>query len=464
MANPFASLGAVPIMQTIQDTLQRQASLQNQYILGAERQQMMQIRGQEMQERQATMSALKADFQGGLAASIDKTDIPSDSDSPIMLAQKQVRQLEREVQTNNQRARMIADAGGAPEVAHQYLRDAQTSQAKLTSAMRELRLEQRNQAREMSNVAADVGPENFPTSFAQLRALDPQVDRKYSWDRDVDGKPVWGDTTKRTLDTIRNTAMTAKEQVDERLKADKAIEDAKVRESRLEEEKVRIAKLKSEAAIAQVNAERAGKGLPLLRREGVARDTKESKSVDRLQALADREPTKAAVESSQASIRSYAKDTWPGFEFDETLSSFARSVAAKTNSIRAEAAKRGEDMDLDEARLEAIESLKPFVKETTIGGHDLPFVGHIGGSKVLTFRRAGVPNPEPKPAEKVSGKDATVMIAESDRTVLKSGLALQGRGTEDRPFVGVKTKEERDQLPADSYYVGPDGVTYHKAK
>jgi hypothetical protein len=60
MPNPFSSLGAVPVMQTIQDMLQRQQNLTNSQILGQERQQTINIRQQEIGERNATMDGAAA--------------------------------------------------------------------------------------------------------------------------------------------------------------------------------------------------------------------------------------------------------------------------------------------------------------------------------------------------------------------------------------------------------------------
>ena len=62
MPNPFSSLGAVPIMATIQDMLQKQANLRNSTILGNERQQQIDMRQQEMTERSATMKVLAQDL------------------------------------------------------------------------------------------------------------------------------------------------------------------------------------------------------------------------------------------------------------------------------------------------------------------------------------------------------------------------------------------------------------------
>ena len=393
MANPLGALGSIPIMDVIQGTLQRSANLRNSQILGDERQQLMQIRAQEMAERQATMKALQQDLQGGLQAQIDKSDIPSDDDTPIGLAQKNVRMLQQQFATANQRALSIANAGGMPEVAMQYQKEAEAIQARLIAANREYRLEQHNQAKAIGEAASSISPDgsNFDHVFVDLKSQDPRIARKYAWDRDVNDNPVWGDITRRTLNTIAQSSMTAKDQIEEQRKAQKEVDDAQERQLRMQKEKVEQKKLDAEAAIAQVNARRATEGKPLLGRETERErtdvSTSATKSADRLKAIADRAPTKDAVNSARSLIRG----EYGGAEFDDTLDSFAQAVAAKTNEIRAKAARSGQDMELDEARSQALDALKPFVTQTTHGGTDLPIIGHVGGSKQLSFRRSGTP-------------------------------------------------------------------------
>jgi len=396
MPNPFASLGAIDVMGTIQNMLQRQATLRDTQLLGDEREQIIALRKQEIQERQNTMQVLARELQGGISAT-DKSSIPDESDSPITLAQKQVRRFQQEAQQLSQTARELAQGGGTPAVAQDYLRRAKEAEAKVIPAMRELRLEQAQQAKIIGELAGAANAENFDNIFGQLEAQDPRIGRKYNFDRDANDRPVWGDKTQRTMTTLRDTSIAAKDQIDLKRKADEDKQKAADREETRTLNKKRADELDTKIAIGRVNAERAQAGKPLLGHEGVGERTPaEAASAKRLRAIADKEPTKDSVSSAAAYIRSTAKDEWPDKEFDDTLPSFAKSVAAKSNELRAEAAKNGEPIELDEARDQAFNLLKPFVKETTEGGINLPFVGRTGGKSVLSFRRAGVPAPTPK--------------------------------------------------------------------
>jgi hypothetical protein len=299
--------------------------------------------------------------------------------------------------------------------------------------------------------------------MTKLREVDPKIDRKYPFDRDVNDQPVWGPKTERTLNTIGQASMTYKEQLDSKIKADKAIADAADQEDKRRLNKLREKDLDAKVAIDQVNAERARQGLGPLARERAPAASKDKvdKSVDRLQAMADKEPTNSFLESSQASIRSYAKEQ--GYEFDDTMPVFARAVAAKTNGLRAEAAKRGKDLSIEDARAEALDSMKSFVKKSD---KEVPWYMPGKSEHKMTFSYPGPAGKAPattEPANKVEGKDANVLIATTDRTVLKSGLQLQGRGTVEAPFVGVKTQAEFDQLPSGAIFVDPkDGKKYKK--
>ena len=451
MPNPFGSIGSIPVMSVVQDMLQRQATIRNQQILGDEREQLIKIRAQEMQERQATMKALQQDLQGGIQAQIDKTTIPSEDDSAIGLAQKNVRSLQQQFDTTNQRAMAVANAGGSPEFAMQLRREADGLQSRLIQANRELRLEQRNQARMMGESAGAIAPDgsNFDQVMNDLRTQDPRIDRKYTWDRDVDGKPVYGDTSRRTLNTIAQASMTAKDQVEQRLKLDKAAQDVQDRELKRKKEEEEIKRIDSQTALNNARRDK------LLAPKPAAED-KPSKSADRLQAIADKAPTKDAVNGARAAIRNEFKG-----EFDDSIDTLAQSVAAKTNELRANAAKRGEELDMDDARSQAIDLIRPYVKSTEQGWTDPIFGYHFGSGTKLSFNRAATPLPKAEPPK--AGSDAD-LLKRLNAVGLEIGITngkVNGKGGPGNPVQLSKDSGRADvqyeALPSGTEFVGPDG-------
>jgi hypothetical protein len=392
MPNPFASLGSIDVMGTIQNMLQRQATLRDTQLLGDEREQTIALRKQEMEQRQRTLQVLAQDLQGGVTAGVDKGTLPSENDTPIAAAQKQVRQLERQFSQWSTAAKNIAGSGGTLEAANYYMKRAEEAQGKLTAAMRELRLEQKNQTKEMSNLATGITEENFGPRMEQLRAQDPSIDRKYTFDRDPSGNPIWGDKTVQTLNTIRDAGRSAQEQLtlDEKIKEDKI--KTVEREQALKNKKLEEQKLDSEVVMARIDAERAKAGKPKLGHEGVPKQTEAEKEADAISKSAVVEPSEGMVKAAKASVEAFVSERYPNVKKDSTMNAFAQDVAARANVLRADALKKKQELSIEDARQQAMDILGQFLKTTA------PVTGWFGSEKEpakIVYRRAGVNSTTP---------------------------------------------------------------------
>jgi hypothetical protein len=100
--------------------------------------------------------------------------------------------------------------------------------------------------------------------------------------------------------------------------------------------------------------------------------------------------SKPATAVMKASARDVIKSD-PAFKdapMGGTLDAFAADVADRANKIRADAARGGEDMGLDEARQQALDELRPFVKKEMVG--ESHFAGMtFGGEQRSAYRRPG---------------------------------------------------------------------------
>src|SRR5262249_2417555 len=93
----------------------------------------------------------------------------------------------------------------------------------------------------------------------------------------------------------------------------------------------------------------------------------------------------------------YVRSEFNG-KFDGTLGAFANDVASRANKIRADAAARGDDISMDDARQQAIEQLRPFIKTTEAASEGylpgVPLVGGIGKhGATLTYSRSSTKQP-----------------------------------------------------------------------
>jgi hypothetical protein len=178
--------------------------------------------------------------------------------------------------------------------------------------------------------------------------------------------------------------------------------------------------------------------------------------------LASKPATPAMANLAKASIQ--AQGDFKDAKFDDTLNAFAGDVADRANRIRADANREGEDIGLDEARQQAIAELKPFVKKTMVGQHEI--AGYkFGGEERYSYQRASsspeVTNKPKTPAGANAETDALdvklVQAGLRDFSIADGKVVAKNGG-----LVTVSNKTQRDALPLGTVYIGPDGKQWTK--
>jgi hypothetical protein len=431
---------------------QAQQNIEDGKQLAALRNVEVQLAGQRMQEQKITQEVFARELAGGAAAQ-GKSTMASPDDTPVVSMQKEATRLQQQAQFWEKASREIAAKGGDATFAQKLLVDANNAMFRSKQMMQEARLEQRDAAKQIGSIAGTaVDDPSFQVAMQQLRTVDPKVDSKYLFDRDQGGNPIWGDTTKRTMYTLNQSGMDAGKALDEKIKIDDNLRKASETVAKIAEDNARAAELDSRAALnrsktpgtKEYEAASAGGDRAAARAQAT-----------RLSKLADAAPTKTMIDSAREDVNAYVKAEYSGAKFDDTLGAFANDVAARANKIRADAAARGDSISMDDARYQAIESLKPFIvdKEKPKEG----FMGFYASPGVKTYRRASqpvvVPTEDKKNAELVGNLNKVGL-----QVTVTNGKVTGANG---QP-VQVKSKEQRDALPAGTIYIGPDGKQWTK--
>lgn len=130
---------------------------------------------------------------------------------------------------------------------------------------------------------------------------------------------------------------------------------------------------------------------------------------DRLKSVAAKPSTKLMRDSAKDTIK--ADPDFQKAKFDSSIDALAGDVADRANKIRADAFRGGEDMSLDDARQQALDELRPFVKNELVGEHQIGSY-KWGGEPRSTYRRPGGASSEAPAADKApNGGDADVAKA-----------------------------------------------------
>lgn len=382
MANPFVALESVPVMATITDMLQRQADLQRT-------QASTQLIGQQTQVLNQQVESEKK-FQAGLAqlANAKQAQESADKSAPqpfgpfgnSEMAKPIIDGYRSESQSATQYRQLAQVAINAGDYARQKQYEGEAIAA--DNRAREwytqgLKLAQ-DQRKELAATAGSYDPNgsNLQDVVAAVKAVDPKLLNGSQFDRDGQGNIKVGDGTTKAFETISNQSMSRAEQLSAKREADKIVQDSKrnaLSDARIaEREKMDDARL----AVMQHGMTVQDKRLDLAQEQV---DLKKN----RLTAIASKPANETMKKSARATI--LAAD--PEAKWDDTIDSYTADVADRANKIRADEARAGNDMGLDDARQQAIDELSPFVSTKQKGGTEL--FGHkFGGTEVSTYTRS----------------------------------------------------------------------------
>ncbi len=283
------NLAMGPVMPQLLQLLGQQAQLAETQVTTQYREEQLKEAKDNAAQRQRTQQILMQDLSGGLQAGIDKSNLPSQDDNPVVAAQKQLKVIQAQTQQMSQLAAAVR-AGGDPEYADHLDSIVNQKQERYNSLSREMRLEQANQLKTMGAYAASARDQDtFSASLNSMKTIDPDVSRKYSFDRDIDGNPVWGPKTARTMDTIKEAGMTETERAKYEDAKATAGDRAQAAKAKLDKEKADALYADSRAALEGLHLKREEQGLDpktgLPPKEKAAPKTEEDKQRDRLQAI-----------------------------------------------------------------------------------------------------------------------------------------------------------------------------------
>jgi len=386
-------------------------------------------------EDQANRQVLSNFLQGSQAMG-DKSNDIQEGDSPVTVAQKSLRQAQTQAQQSWGLANALIKAGGSVGLAERYVTDARMADQRALNAQRELRLEQKDQALRASNIAGTASDEpTFQSAIAQLREEAPDMVNRLSWDTDAAGKPVLGETSKRTMNTLAQSGMTEAQKIDKQVKVEDELRKQREEARKIEDDKVNLQE--KNARIANLNqSTRSSKALEE-QREEVTRE-KQAKAA-RAQVIASKDPTKEMVNQARAAIEAKYDE-----KFDtKSLDAFAGDVAARANKIRADNLRAGVDVSVDEARQQAMDELDQFSKKNH---QEADFFHWFPDKDTRSYSRGRSPDAAPEKTEAKQSqvnKPSNTPIPLPPGSVAQRNAALVKNQVYDTPqgkgrFIGMK--------------------------
>lgn len=233
-----------------------QARTQDTKALAALRGVETQLAQQRLQEENISRQVFAKSLADG---AIQQGDAASPDDTPIVSAQKDARRLQQQAQFYRKAAADMAQQGGSLEFAQKLTKDAYDAEQRSRQLLMEARLEQRDAAKQVGSIASGmIDPANveaFQVGMRQLRAMDPNIDDRYPWDRDANNHPIAGPRSASVAKQLATSGTDAGKLLDDKIKMDQAKQMAALNEARTRE-----ANAKAREADAKAAKERSGLG------------------------------------------------------------------------------------------------------------------------------------------------------------------------------------------------------------
>ena len=330
------------------------------------------------------------DVMQGLPAD-DPTLMPMAEDSPLDAQKKNAARLQQESRRAAMISQRAASRGLNIEEYNKLADNATMTAHRATQAQRELLAEQKNVMAQIASTAGSINDEeSFRVGYPQLAALEPRMVNQLNLDRDpFTGQPVWGERTKRAMQVVANAGRTAEQMAKERQALETLEEKKRERERKEAEDRRQDRVAEADIAAKQASAETSKARAGLIRRQtdevGKPRPERAGRAGKADKPAAPGHATKHEKDTAISAIDA----EFEGEKFDDSIGAFAADVADRTRKIVADSKNAGEEISKDDARAQAIEELKPFVRDKTVKEPTKVFgITLSAGEKVKTYKRS----------------------------------------------------------------------------
>ena len=379
--NPFGVPVRFLIVQTIQQMMQRQANINaTQVGTQLEEKKLELVNQQQQYDQQYRDAMLKGVMLDPTRANPGTKSIADSQDDNSSPEQQRITELQSEKQR-------MQDNVNLATINHQ---NAQPYVTRLDAIDREIRensaqmmKDKADQAQRAAQTLKDVNStESLNAAMNAIASESPAQARAIAktLPRDNAGNLVWNERAKAAISPYVQRYTTMQQAAEQAHW--KSIEEEKIRADQLrqqdEERKNRV----SDASIAR---SQSGTSLDKTREQDIKdKKVERDAKANRVSAIADKPATDVMKKSARSTILADSPDA----KWDGTIDAYAADVADRANKIRADAARGGEDLSLDDARQQAKDELGVFVSKKMKGEYDLGPFGKHGGEEVQTYTRA----------------------------------------------------------------------------
>jgi hypothetical protein len=351
---------------------QANATAADTYALSQQRMANVAMQNINMQKYMNTNAALQQYLSGWTP---DPSLNPSPDDTPMQAARKNAARMQQDAQFARGAAQAIARGGGDTATIQKFMQDAIQTQHWAAYAGREALQEQKDQATTLSNIASGVNDDaSAAAAYQQIARLDSQMARSLNVDRDINGGVVYGPNTATTFDAIAGSGITAAKKADLQLRAAQAQDRQQQIAQRAAESQALTSERNAQAAAAQSRAdyykaqtEDIQAGRPRAAKAGAA-------------ARPLGPATAAERDSAREAILADENFGGEGVKFDRTLNAFASDVADRAKKIA-----RDTGMGADEAREQAINELRGYVRDKPGSTTNAVTLGFFGQGPQKTY-------------------------------------------------------------------------------
>ncbi len=224
-------------------TLEAQATLDQAKATAIDTQALAQMRQQSvllgnirMQQQTNTMQALQQSVQGNV---FDPSLEPQPDDTAVDAARKNAGRAAQQAQFSRRAAQRILQSGGDPQVARQYMQEADNAGWRSAQAQREALTEQKNLTSQLASIASTAKDDDTAdAALQQMISIAPKIAGGLNLDRDpTSGKVVWGDNTQRTFNVVKAAGITAEQQVQNAQKVQAELDRQRIEERRVAKER-----------------------------------------------------------------------------------------------------------------------------------------------------------------------------------------------------------------------------------
>jgi hypothetical protein len=427
----------MPISQYLYAALQEQANTADTQAQTQQRIMSILQAKKQMQEQDATRDILSKISPQAEAAGTQAKD--QAADDPLTAMQGSVQKFRQDATQYRTVAAKLRSGGGDLTVADTFEKRALESEKEARALSMEAMKEQKQRTSDLGALAGSVrDEESLAAALPEIRKLNPTFGTKGNFDRDATGELTWGPKTAATMKAMDNASKTAADRTRESIAQQASLDRQDALEERKVADQARIEHLNAltaqTRAMSELNTDALRAQIEKYNAEirDIQERTKQRQAkVDTAKAKALRPATAEEKRTADDAIATHeafldpetnkAKPWDPG-----SRDAFRSAVANRAKQVYAEHLAEDPNYSMDDAYVEAVDRLRPFVVEENKNPRLAKIPGGYFGEKQLVYRRGssdeGAVRSSDKPTKAAPGVTESVAPKTADDYLKSIGI------------------------------------------